>query len=216
MNPRLRAGLPTVLDVVVPIAGYYLLSALGVDDFWALTIAGLATAVYTGVSTVRRGRLDGVGTLVVIEIVLSLVLLVVTRDPRIVLLKPSFFTGVAGLYLLWTCLAGRPLTAETSRPFATKGDPELERACDRAWDDSPAFRREHQRLTAVWGVLFAVESVVRAVVVLHVNVSTAVWAGAIPAIVAFVLAMAYTATRRNILVRHIESARETVPNTTAG
>ena len=211
MNPRLRAALPTILDVVIPIAGYYLLSALGVGDFWALTASGLVTAVYALGRTVRQGRLDGVGTLVVIEIALSLALLLATRDPRIVLLKPSFFTAVAGVYLLWTCWAGRPLTAETSRPFATQGDPVLERAADRAWAESAAFRREHVRLTAVWGVLFVVESAIRVVVVLQVSIATGVWAGQIPGAVAFVLAMAYSAYRGRTLETIVEAHREPAP-----
>jgi hypothetical protein len=207
MSPGQRAVLPTVLDIIVPVAGYYLLTALGLTDLWALTVSGVLAAAYTVAATIRRGRLDGVATLVVIEIALSIALLIVTQDPRIVLLKPSFYTAVAGLYLLWSSLTRRPLTLETARPFATKGDPALERACDRAWDRSTAFRREHRRLTAIWGVLLVAASLGRAVLVVSVDVSTGVWAGALPGIAAALLALAYTATRRDTLIGLIERHR---------
>lgn len=144
--PKLTAALPTLLDIVIPIAGYFVLSKFGVSDFWALTLSGGATALWTLVNTLRRGRLDGIGTLVVAEIALSVVLLVLTRDPRIVLLKPSFATALAGVYLLYTSLptdkVGRPLVAETSKPFATEGDPVREQAYENAWGRDGRFRRE--------------------------------------------------------------------------
>ena len=186
MNRRPAAAVPLLLDVVVPTASYYLLHAVGVEDFWALTLAGAATAAWAVVATIRRGRLDGLGLLVVLELVLSAALLVVVRDPRIVLLKPSFYTAAAGLYMLWTCLLGRPLSVETSRPFLVEGDPDRAAAADAAWADDPAFRREHVVQSAVWGVTWLVESVVRGVIVLSTDVATGVWASQIPGAVALV------------------------------
>lgn len=195
MNPRLAAVVPLLLDVVVPTASYYLLHALGVDDFWALTLAGAITAAWAVVATIRRGRLHGLGLLVVVELVLSAVLLVVAHDARVVLLKPSFYTAAAGLYLLWTCWVGRPLTVETSRPFAVRGDPARAAAADAAWAHEPAFRREHVVLTAVWGATWLVESVVRGAVVVATDVPTGVWASQIPGIVALVACLVVTRVR---------------------
>lgn len=81
MNTKLRAVLPMLLDVTIPVAGYYVLSACGLDDFWALTIAGVATAVNAVVGTLRRRRLDALGMLVVLEIALSIALFFVTGIP---------------------------------------------------------------------------------------------------------------------------------------
>jgi hypothetical protein len=205
MSPRLRAALPMLLDIVIPIAGYYVLHALGVDDFWALTIAGAGTAGYTIVNTVRRGRLDRLGTLVVLEIALSVVLFAVTRDPRIVLLKPSFYTALAAGYLLYTCLSGRPFTVETSRPFATEGDPDRTRAYEAAWEHSPGFRREHRLVTAVWAVLWLAESAVRVVVVLNSDISEGVLLGQVPGIVAIVAGIVFTRLRVPAVRRHVEA-----------
>jgi hypothetical protein len=113
-----------LLDLVIPIVGYYVLRTCGLSEFWSLTLAGVATAVHTVVGTVRRRSLDSLGTLVVLELALSAVLFTVTRDPRIVLLKPSFYTALAACYLFYTCLTARPFTVQSSRPFATRGNEE--------------------------------------------------------------------------------------------
>ena len=209
MNPKLRAALPTLLDIVIPIAGYYILSRCGVSDFWALTLSGGATAVWALVNTLRRGRLDGIGTLVVAEIALSVVLLVVTRDPRIVLLKPSFATALAGAYLLYTSLpstkVGRPLVAETSKPFATQGDPTREQAYENAWERDPGFRRELRLINAVWGVLWLVESVARGVVVLNSTIAEGIWTSQLPGIAALVAGMVFTRFRVPKLRRAVDA-----------
>ena len=51
---RLRALLPTLLDLVIPTVGYFLLHWAGLPDIWALTIAGSATGVNALVHTIRR------------------------------------------------------------------------------------------------------------------------------------------------------------------
>lgn len=204
MNPKLRAALPLLLDLVIPVAGYYLLHALGADDFWALTIAGGATAVNALVNTIRKGRLDAIGTLVVLEIALSVALFAVTSDPRVVLLKPSFYTALAGVYLLYTCLVGRPFLLDAGKPFATRGDVGRERAYETAWAESAGFRREQRLLTAAWGVLWLVESVVRAVVVVNTSVEAGVLASQVPGVAAIVIGIVITRLRVPALRRHVD------------
>jgi hypothetical protein len=82
---------------------------------------------------------------------LPVTLLFTTRDPRIVLIKPSFYTGLGGLYVLYTSFAGRPLVFDVSKPFATSGDPEREHALERAWRHRAGFRREQRLIAAVRG-----------------------------------------------------------------
>ena len=138
---RWRALLPTLLDLVIPTAGYFLLHWAGLSDVWALTIAGSATGVNALVHTIRRGRLDILGLLVVAEIAVSVVLVVVTADPRLILVRPAVYLAVAGLVNLVSCFAGRPLTYTASTPMATKGDPERAVAYERAWHHSSELRR---------------------------------------------------------------------------
>ena len=120
---RLRALLPMLIDIGAPIIVYFILHSLGVGDVLALTIGGMVTAINALVGTVRRRRLDSIGLLVVAEIALSIALLLITEDPRILLIKPSFYVGFAAIYTFATCLVGRPIGYESGKPFATKGDP---------------------------------------------------------------------------------------------
>ena len=190
--------LPVLLDVVVPIGGYFLLRALGIGVFWALTIAGAGSGLTTIVNTVRRRRLDGLGLLVLLEIALSVVLLFVTRDPRVLLLKPAFYTAIGGLFALGTCVAGRPLVYETGKPFASKGDPRRAQAYETAWQTSARFRRVLTEITVGWGIGFLLCTAITVVVVLHFppsQVSSSFVLSQLPSIALFVLLIAFTRLR---------------------
>jgi hypothetical protein len=204
---KLRAALPLLADIVIPVAGYYLLHALGLGDFWALTISGMATGLNAVANTILRRRLDGLGLLVVIELALSIALLFVTRDPRIVLIKPSFYIAVGGGYALVSCFAGKPLVYFSAMPFATRGDPKRLTAYERAWDDSPAFRRIMRVLTVVWGVAFLVDAVVRVVIVYRFGpdqVNRSLLLSQVPSIVLLLVAIAATRLRVPSLRRIVE------------
>jgi hypothetical protein len=62
-------------DIVVPTAGYFLLHAAGISNFWALTVAGATACLLALVNTVRRRQFDGVGFLVLLQVALSVGLL---------------------------------------------------------------------------------------------------------------------------------------------
>ena len=122
-SDRLRGLMPILIDIVAPIVVYFILHSLGVGDVLALTIGGMVTAINALVGTVRRRRLDSIGLLVVAEIALSIALLLITQDPRILLIKPSFYVGFAAIYAFSTCLVGRPIGFESAKPIATRVTP---------------------------------------------------------------------------------------------
>lgn len=190
--------LPVLFDVIVPIGGYFLLHALGFSAFWALTVAGAGTGVVTLVNTVRRRRLDGIGLLVVLEVALSVALLFVTRDPRVLLLKPAFYTAVGGVFALSTCVAGQPLVYEAGKPFASKGDPHRLAAYDQAWQTSARFRRVLTEVTVGWGIGFLLVSAATVAVVLHFppsHVGSSFALSQLPGVAVFVLLIAFTRLR---------------------
>ncbi|HEY4452808.1 MAG TPA: VC0807 family protein [Pseudonocardiaceae bacterium] len=190
--------LPILLDVIVPIGGYFLLHALGMSDFWALTIAGAGTGVAAIVNTVRKRRLDSIGLLIVLEVALSVALLFLTRDPRILLLKPAFYTAVGGVFVLLTCVAGRPLVYETGKPFATKGDPVRLAAYEESWRESPRFRQVLTGVTVGWGIGFLLVSVATVAIVLHFppdQVSGSFALSQLPSIAVFIALIAFTRLR---------------------
>src|SRR5439155_2213860 len=95
-----RLWMPYAMDVVGPFVAYLVVRAFGASAMWALSIAGVLAGASTVVNSVRRGALDAVGALVMLELVASVVLLATVRDARLLLIRPSFYTGLAAAYLL--------------------------------------------------------------------------------------------------------------------
>jgi hypothetical protein len=202
---RLIALLPILLDLVVPTAGYFALHALGVADVWALTVAGSAAAVVTVVNSIRHRRVDLLGTLVIAELAVSVVLAIITHDPRLVLARAACYVAVGGLACLTSTVFGRPLTYTGATPMATKGDPDRARAYAAAWDGSAPFRRIHVQLSAVIGAAMLAYAVLRIVIIYTAaSVSQAIWAQEIPGIVLIVGVIALIRTRVPALSRIVD------------
>jgi hypothetical protein len=185
-QPRaIIAALPYLLDFVVPLAAYYALTAAGLSSFWSLTIGGALTGVISVVVAIRRGKLDGLGLLVIAEIALGLVLIVTTRDPRLVLARSSLYLALAGIWVLASAVIGRPVTINTSKAFAARSDGQNGiAAVDWLAANSAPFLRIHRWLSALWGGMFLLYAVVRVVIIYSTSVSRAVSISEIPGIVA--------------------------------
>jgi hypothetical protein len=214
MNDRMKALLPFLLDLIIPIGGYFLLhNVFGLSDFWALSLGGLATMVNAVVTTVRRGRLDSFGLLVVLEVALSVVLLFVSRDPRVLLLKPAFYVAVGGLWALVTLRVGKPLAYESGKPFATKGDPMLVVAYERAYERSDRFRAALRVVTAMWGVAFLLDAALRVVIVYRYSpalINDSLLLSQVPLIALLVLVIVFTRLRMRAVRPEMLRYRETV------
>jgi hypothetical protein len=206
---RLHTLLPTLLDLVIPTAGYFLLHWAGLPDIWALTIAGAATAVNALITTIRRRRLDALGLLVVAEVAVSVALVAVTADPRLILARPAVYLAVAGVVNLISCFAGRPLSYTASTPMATKGDPQRAVAYERAWHHSPQLRAIHRQLTAGIGLAMIVYAILRVVIVYSFSTGTAVLGQELPGLVLLALVVALI-RRRVPRLRRIVDAEQAV------
>jgi hypothetical protein len=179
------AALPYLLDFIVPLVAFYALTAAGLSSFWSLTIGGALTGVISVVNTIRRGKLDGLGLLVIAEIALGLVLIATTRDPRLVLARSSLYLALAGIWVLASAVFGRPVTINTSKAFAARSDGHNGiAAVDWLAANSAPFLRIHRGLSALWGGMFLLYAVVRVVIIHSTSVSRAVSISEIPGIVA--------------------------------
>ena len=202
--------LPYLVDVVGPFIAYVAVRAFGAGALWALTAAGLLSATVTVVNSVRRRALDAVGALVLLELIASVALLLVVRDARLLLVRPSFYTGIAAVYLLVSATRGTPLSYAGSRPMAARGGPARLAAYERAWARSAEFRRTHRLVTAGFGVALALDSVLRLLIVYRAPVDRATWLSNVPHTVAIVLMVACSAMAGRRFARLVdeEMARE--------
>jgi hypothetical protein len=208
--------LPLLADIVIPIVGYFILHAFGVNDFWALTISGMACGVNAAAQTIRTRKLDGLGVLVLLEVTLSIVLLFVTRDPRIVLLKSGFYIAIGGLFTLCTLFGPKPLTYFTALPFATQGKPERIAAYERSWAEAPRFRSGLRRLAGLWGATFLLDAVIKTIIVFSFpasQVSSSLVLSNAPDIILLVLLIVVTKLLVNPLEKIINA--NVVPATAA-
>ncbi|HLJ51424.1 MAG TPA: VC0807 family protein [Bryobacteraceae bacterium] len=191
-NP-MRLWLPFLVDIVAPFLAYLIASEFGAKGVWALTAGGIVAIVTTTVNTIRRKGLDSVGGLVVAEIGVSIALMIFLRDPRLMLIRPSFYTGCAAVYLMFSAFAERPVSFAGSRPMAAKGGPERLAAFERAWERSAEFRRTHRFLTFGFGVGLGLDSILRVIIVYSNSVARAAWLSNVPHTVAIVLMVALSA-----------------------
>jgi hypothetical protein len=178
---------PYVFDVAGPFIAYFLVKAFGAPATWAMTIAGTVAGVSAIVNTVRRGKLDLLGALVMVEIVVSLLLMIFVRDQRLMLIRPSFYTALAAVFLVSSAFTEQPLTFTGSRQMAASGGPARLAAFERTWEKSGEFRRTHRGLTFGFGVALALDSILRVAIVYNTPVERSAWLSNVPHVTAIVL-----------------------------
>jgi hypothetical protein len=176
-------------DIVAPFVAYFIVHRFGAPAFWALTAGGLVAGASTTVNSIRRKNLDAVGVLVLLELVASIIFLLVLRDPRLLLIRPSFYTAIASIYLAFSVLTGHPLSFDGAKPMAAKGGPERLEAYERAWQVSAEFRHTHNVATSGLAVAFLADSILRIVIVYKFPLDRAMWLSNVPHVVAILLIM---------------------------
>jgi hypothetical protein len=191
-NPN-NVFLGYVFDVVAPFLAYLLVHWFGGKAFWALTAGGLVAGASTAVNSIRRKKMDAVGVLVLLELVASVIFLLVLRDSRLLLIRPSFYTAIASVYLAFSVLAGHPLSFDGARPMAAKGGPQRLAAYERAWTNSAEFRRTHNIVTSGFAAAFFADSVLRIVIVYNFPLERSMWLSNVPHVAAMVLIVASSA-----------------------
>ena len=200
--------LPYVVDTVGPFAAYLVVHWFGAPALWALTAGGCVAGFSTAVNTIRRKGLDRFGVLVLLELALSIVLLLLVRDARLMLIRPSFYTALASVYILGTLLGSRPATFDGARIVAAKGDPAREAVFEQVWEQSEEFRRTHRLMTAGLSFALLADSILRGVIVYRFQLEHSAWLSNVPhlaAVLLFVVASAMAGRRfRRIVHEHVQ------------
>jgi hypothetical protein len=185
-----RVLLGYAADVFGPLVAWWVTRWLGISMVWGL-ILGLGIAfVSAGFNTFRRRKIDAVGALVLIEMIASIAMLFWLHSTRMLLIRPSFYSGIAAFYLMGNAFTRRPLSLEGSKPMATKGDALRTVAWERAWQELPQFRLAHRVLTFGTGVAFLADGVLRVVVVYRFPEDRAAWISQLPHIAAVTILIA--------------------------
>jgi hypothetical protein len=152
-----------IADVVVPIALYYVFRGLGFSELNSLLISSVAPIVSFVAQGLVARRLDGLAVFIGAVLVLNVAVALTSADPRTLLARDGWITGLAGLFFLATLWAKRPFVFSIARPLAEGrlGPPGED--WDSVWDRFALFRRVWRVLTVIWGVGLIVDAVIRLV-----------------------------------------------------
>lgn len=178
---------PYLFDIGGPFIGYAIAHMLGAKGFWATTAAGAIAALSTAINSIRRKGIDAVGALVFAEILAAIAMMVFVRDERLLLIRPSIYTGLASIFLITSAFSGKPLTYAGARTMAARGGPARLAAYERTWQSSPDFRRTHMLVTLGFGVALAADSVLRVVIVYTAPVQRSEWLSNVPHLTAMAI-----------------------------
>ncbi|MCI2417450.1 hypothetical protein MOQ72_08435 [Saccharopolyspora sp. K220] len=150
-----------IADIGLPIVAYWACrSAFGLSEEVSLAVGGVVAVGRALFVAVARRRFNGLAAFLAAGMVVSLLLTLVTGNPRLMLAKESVDLGLLGLLALGSCLVGRPLMYALMRRLNVADEAKLAR-WDHLWQTAPPFRRVFVTLTAVWGSGLLFVSIVR-------------------------------------------------------
>jgi hypothetical protein len=153
-----------IFDICGPLLTYRVLHAAGASDVVALVASGVPPALGVAIAAKRHRRLDVIGSLVLVGVVIGTALALLTHDPRLILLEGAVPTLLFSLACLLSVLIHRPLMFLLLRAIAgTRGIAASEL---RELGRDSATREDFRVITLVWGCGFLLESLLKATVVL--------------------------------------------------
>ncbi|OIV36901.1 hypothetical protein BIV57_13885 [Mangrovactinospora gilvigrisea] len=208
-----KAFLPLLIDVGLPVGGYYLLAdGFGLSSVTALIISSIPPALSAVWAAVKQHRFNGLATLIVAVNIAGIITSILTGNARLMLAKDALVTSTLGVAILVSALVGRPLMSSALRPMIARGRDDV----DAAWrrlragesPDSRRFRRAEAAFSLVWGVVLVADCIIRVVLAFSVPVHTAVGAQTIVLLVALGIGIAVGRFFVPVMGRLIREERE--------
>jgi hypothetical protein len=150
-----------LIGIAAPTALYYALHAAGVSNLAALSSTAILSAVTAIYTLVVKRRVDALTLVVLATVVLTIVLSVVAHDPRFLLARDGFITGLWGFWFIVTLRARRPAAFLFARPLMEGRKVFGTRSWDSLWETDAQFRRIWRVSTVVWGAATLADAVIR-------------------------------------------------------
>ena len=153
------------LNATIPVVCYFLVKMyVSPSELTALISATAFPLLKSAYDLIRSREVDPVALLVLLGIVTSILALFLGGDPRILLIRESFFTGAFGVACLISLIFPRPIMFYFGRFFMAGKDPQKREIYNARWQN-PVARRGHRLITLVWGVVYVGEFLVRIIMV---------------------------------------------------
>jgi hypothetical protein len=170
LNGLIRANIATVVfEVLLPMAVFYGLRAVGVDQWWALMAAIVVAVPPVVVGIVRRRRIDLTAAFTLSIMLFSIVIGLLTDDPRALVVREGWIgllLGLLGAWILVTVWVGKPALMVLGNTIAVaKAGPEGARKWAGRYDVEPRFRHAIKVLSLVWGSVLVLDTAVHVALV---------------------------------------------------
>jgi len=173
-NFSIAQMLPTLFfDAAMPVIVFNVLTHRGVSTLWALALGGIFPAINIGRGWLKSHRLDPLGIIVLSFIAVGTATSLISGSVFFALIKESFLTATFGFICLGSLLAKRPLMFYIARQFVAGDDQARIEWWNGLWQ-YPGFRSTQRFITAVWGVAYVVEALVRVAFALTLQPATVV------------------------------------------
>ncbi len=153
------------------LASYYSLRAAGLSTVAALILSGVLPAFGIAPTVARLRRLDAIGALVLIGIIVGTVLGLVRGSAHLVLLDGTVPTAVFGAVCLGSLWSARPLIFRFALEAMGADTPKGRDFADR-WR-YPGFRHNFRVTTVVWGLAFLAEAGAQLIIIETTSAGTA-------------------------------------------
>jgi hypothetical protein len=159
---RSRTVIRLFANVVVPLALYYGLRAMGVSVYAAQLVSTVVPAAIAVRGLIRDRRADGLAVYMTTMLLLSLAVSLISGSVRFLLAREAWLTGVTGLWFIASIWAERPLAYLYSQPMIERTVGPAGFTWDDLWEQLPRFRRIWRVSSAAWGVGLLADSGLRA------------------------------------------------------
>lgn len=157
------------LNTVLPVIFYQLSKRLvSPSEFTALVFATLFPVGESVWGLARERQLDPIAVIVLLGIATDAGAMFLGGGPQLLLLRESLFTGAFGAACFLSLLLPRPLMFYFGRYFMAGADSSKRARFEASWR-LPEVRRGNRLVTAVWGVVFLGELVLRVALIYSVS-----------------------------------------------
>lgn len=173
LRPILRV---LVVNVAIPYVCYTLLKANHASDVMALGVAAIAPALDAVSSALRTRQVNIISLFVLGDLLVGLIALFLGGDPRLVVLRESFFTGALGLACFVSLLFPRPLMFFVGRSLIAGNDPAHIARYNQLWQN-PSVRHIVRVCTIVWGGVYSGEFLLHLLLVVTLPLGAVVATG---------------------------------------
>ncbi|SFS71438.1 VC0807 family protein [Saccharopolyspora flava] len=189
----MKAGLRPLLrrigpDLLGPVAVYYLARIAGLTPTTSLLLAAIVPVIRAARSYLTERRVSGLTLFMLGAVALSVVMSLVTGEPRLLLVRAAWGTAALGILLLATLFARRPLLYSAAVEIF---DDQRRAEWAANWERYPAFRRVLWSCTAFWGAMFLLDSAGRVVMALTLPIDLVPLLDDVLVVVVIVLLLAF-------------------------